>query len=110
MRAPLAAVFVVFSSLLAAQEAPLSSAESSRDAQALFRRLDANGDGYLSAQELTAPAAIQGSWIAVDRDGDGRIAHDEFGIVRNFAATQPSSAAGGTQPPKDPGPKAEGRP
>jgi EF hand len=62
----------------------------------------------LSAQELAAPAAQQGNWIAVDRNGDGRITRDEFGLVRNFASTAPSAATGGTQEP--PKAKAEGRP
>jgi Ca2+-binding EF-hand superfamily protein len=92
------------------REVPLASAQSSRDAEALFRQLDTNGDGVLSAQELAAPGAAQGNWIAVDRNGDGRITQDEFGIVRNFAANPPSAATGGTQGPEKENPKASGRP
>ena len=112
MRLALTAVLAAFLSPLAAQtrDVPLASAESSRDAEALFQRLDTNRDSVLSAEELAAPGAAQGNWIAVDRNGDGRITRDEFGIVRNFAATPPSSAAGGTQAPSRPTPKAEARP
>lgn len=100
MRYALAAMLAAFLPLAAAQtnDAPLASAGTDRGAAALFRKLDTNHDGVLSAAELAAPAAGQGNWIAVDRNRDGRITEDEFGIVRNFAATAPSSAAGGTKP------------
>lgn len=108
------AALLAFSRPLAAQapEAPLASAQSSDDAAALFRRLDANRDGVLSTQELTAPAASGGNWIAVDRNGDGRITQDEFGLVRNFASRPSSAATGGTQAPGTQGrpSRAEGPP
>lgn len=71
---------------------------------ALFDRLDKNKDGYLSKEELAAPEAKNGNWIAVDRDRDGRIARSEFTTVVAQPAPQqpPSAAAGGTQPPKKP--------
>jgi Ca2+-binding EF-hand superfamily protein len=87
-----------------------AAAQDTRAAQAaekdaLFRKLDTNGDGYLSPQELGAQNAQQGNWVAVDRNRDGRISRDEFGIVRNFARATPpaeepaTSAAGGTRAP-----------
>ena len=47
----------------------------------LFRQLDRNGDGYLTRDELTGERAGQQNWIAVDRDGDGRIAPSEFHVI-----------------------------
>lgn len=56
----------------------------SRDAsasQALFNRLDKNRDGFLTGTELTSMDALAANWIAVDRDGDGRVSPAEFTAV-----------------------------
>jgi Ca2+-binding EF-hand superfamily protein len=89
----LACLALALSLPAAAQEMPASE---------LFSLLDRNKDGYLSSQELTAEAARRGNWIAVDRDGDGRISRTEFGTVPIARATPtppPTAAAGGTPPP-----------
>jgi len=49
--------------------------------QALFDRLDKNHDGYLTGTELTSVEALSTNWLAVDRDGDGRISRSEFTAV-----------------------------
>ena len=49
--------------------------------QALFDRLDKNRDGYLTGTELTSQEALSTNWLAVDRNGDGRIGRDEFTAV-----------------------------
>lgn len=54
-------------------------------ALALFAQLDINGDGFLDQAELRSEQAARASWVAVDRDRDGRIARDEFEPVRQIA-------------------------
>ena len=54
-----------------------------RQTPELFRRLDRDRDGQLSDSELwSAQASSRGGWIALDRDGNGRIAPSEFGSIR----------------------------
>ncbi|HEX4926454.1 MAG TPA: EF-hand domain-containing protein [Burkholderiales bacterium] len=89
MRAALAVVLIAFASPLAAQS-------DNAAARALFQRLDTNRDGSLSRAELAAPAAKDHNWIAVDRNGDGRISPDEFGTLRSVAARPAPGAAGAT--------------
>ena len=99
------------SALLFAFTSPAAAQARDEDADTLFRKLDTNGDDFLSPRELAAQPALEGNWIAVDRNADGRIARQEFGLVRNFARAPAASAAGGTRAP-DPAekPKVEGRP
>jgi Ca2+-binding EF-hand superfamily protein len=71
----------------------------------LFERLDRNKDGYLTQDELAADEAKSRNWIAVDRDGDGRISRSEFGLVavppsKMEEAPSPNAAAGGSKQPK----------
>jgi len=103
---------VIFLAATFSVPAAAQSSRAANDAEknALFKKLDRNGDGYLTADELSAQVAREGNWIAVDRNRDGRISPDEFGIVRDFARSEPSSAAGGTQPPAEEKPKASERP
>jgi hypothetical protein len=69
----------------------------------LFDRLDKNRDGSLSKEELSAPEAQTGNWMAIDRNRDGRITRDEFD-TRLARQPQPNAAAGGTQAPSKPEP------
>lgn len=70
----------------------------------LFERLDKNKDGYLSKEELAAPEARNGNWIAIDRNRDGRISREEFNTKLAQPASQPapSAATGGSAAPKKP--------
>lgn len=84
---------------------PAAAQAPETDAGELFQRLDRDGDGYLSAEELQSPLARQGNWIAVDRDRDGRIARSEFGgvpVAASQAGAAAGAAAGGSADPKPP--------
>jgi hypothetical protein len=63
----------------AAPPATVSALPDQRQSARLFDRLDRNRDGYLNTAELENR---QGDWIAVDRDGDGRISRSEFQALR----------------------------
>ena len=74
----------------------------SADAEdSLFDRLDKNKDGYLTPDELAAPEARNGNWIAIDRNRDGRISREEFNTKLAQPATKPetSAATGGSAAP-----------
>ena len=78
-----------------------SGASAAAPMQSLFDRLDKNKDGYLTADELSVDEANNRSWIAIDRNRDGRIGRSEFGLVGVDAAKpQPSAASGGSAAPK----------
>ena len=81
---------------------------ASAPSTSLCDRLDRNKDGHLSREELDAAEARNRNWIAIDRDGDGRISRSEFSLISvpSTPAQQPSAAAGASPAPT-PAPKKE---
>jgi hypothetical protein len=51
-----------------------------------YRRLDADGDGYLSASELQSDPRLSGQLSQYDSDGDGRISRSEWDAYRTQMA------------------------
>jgi len=58
---------------------PIEDPTAARD---LFRQLDRNGDGYLTADELWSLRGQDTNWAAIDRNRDGRISPEEFKAFR----------------------------
>jgi hypothetical protein len=58
-----------------------ATAASGGTSASLFSQLDRNRDGYLDKSELSSEAAQRGNWVAMDRDGDGRISRSEFRAI-----------------------------
>ena len=58
---------------------PVEDPTAARD---LFRQLDRNGDGYLTADELWSLRGQDTNWAAIDRNRDGRISPEEFKAFR----------------------------
>ena len=56
-------------------------AEDPAAARDLFRRLDRNGDGYLTPDELWTLRGQEANWAAIDRNRDGRISPEEFTVI-----------------------------
>ena len=49
--------------------------------QGKFKMLDANQDGYISAEEAGANERLRKQWQSADRDGDNRIDQSEFSAL-----------------------------
>ena len=60
-------------------DVPAQDPSAARD---LFRQLDRNGDGYLTADELWSLRGQDNNWAAIDRNRDGRISPEEFTVLR----------------------------
>ena len=52
-----------------------------------FTKLDANADGYISAEESTASEGLYKEWAKVDANADGKVDAAEFSA---FEATMPA--------------------
>ena len=48
------------------------------ESQLSFQQLDADGDGYISAQEASGNQTLAGQWRSADRNDDGRLDQSEF--------------------------------
>jgi hypothetical protein len=67
----------------AGQSAAGGASAATGSTASLFSRLDRNRDGYLDKNELASDLARRGNWVAMDRDGDGRISRSEFRVVES---------------------------
>jgi len=81
----------VLAALLLAVAAPVWPADElpPHDRPEAFRKLDADGDGWISRQEATAHPEVAASFDAADRDGDGRLSFAEFETIALNRSDQP---------------------
>ena len=67
------------------------------DPSAIFTQRDTDGDGVISAEEMSSlPAGFRDRMMENDTDGDGSISRDEFMKAM-------SGGQGGGRPPRGPG-------
>jgi Ca2+-binding EF-hand superfamily protein len=80
--APALALFAVLFAQAASAEGITTEAadsESNTDsATAMFKKLDANNDGYISAAEAQASPDVEEAFGEGDTNGDGQLSLDEF--------------------------------
>lgn len=99
-----------------AQEAELERRVEARTERAKreaeFNRLDRDGDGFLSREEVTAKKDLRPGPDALDRNQDGRISRSEFAAVESSSvgperpgersdADVEGAAAGDDEPERD---------
>jgi len=63
----------------------LTAAVASEDA---FMKLDANEDGYISAQEAAADETLHQRWESTDANQDGQIDAAEFSAFESVESTE----------------------
>jgi len=81
-----------------------AKAPPSSDKEAMFRRLDIDGDGFVSKAEAAGNEAVTVGFDRADRNRDGKLSFAEYDSIgkprpaRNKTARKPGSAsAGATQ-------------
>ena len=67
-----------------------------------FEKVDANGDGYISEQELKDSGAFQVDHATLDVDSDGRVDQTEFAAFEQVTDQQQQSSEYETDPAADP--------
>ena len=74
----LAAVAVAAQAQTAPAQRPAGQGPSPSSIEALFKRVDTNGNGFLSAEEATRLPAISARFEEIDADRDGQLNPTEF--------------------------------
>lgn len=86
---------------LRAADLKRAEARATERVERLIAAHDTNGDGQLSAAELALPPAPQGLFDRVDADGDGAITEDEIAAMRGRMAGRHGPMHGMGAPAED---------
>jgi hypothetical protein len=99
--AAVAAVFALpVAALAAGDKAPSSASTSgSSGAEAMFKSMDKNNDGFISKEEAKGTPHDK-DFATLDKNNDGKLSRDEHAAAPEHAGDKrPAPAAGGTPSP-----------
>jgi hypothetical protein len=76
-------------------QAPSTTASNDGGAEAMFKSLDKNGDGFISKEEA-AGTPHAAAFAQLDKNGDGKLSREEHAAAPEHMAAKSSASSGKT--------------